>query len=155
MLCSSSSSSSSSNSISSSNSSSSSSNSSSSSSSNSSRSSNNSSSSSNSSNSTNSSISSSNSSSSSSSSSISLLSIRNICVFAAFPSESVARQPLNLTQRFAAFSCCLQNRPFPGLLRSSSPSGPLRIPVQCLFFHGLIPLPQRVTDRSQFSRSNF
>jgi hypothetical protein len=40
------------------------------------------------------------------------------------------------------------------LRRSSSPSGSLWIPIQCLFFNGFIPLPQSMTDPSPFSQSN-
>ena len=48
------------------------------------------------------------------------------------PSDSVARQPFNLDPCFATFSCFVQNSSFWGLLRCSSPSGPLRTPIQCL-----------------------
>ena len=41
----------------------------------------------------------------------------------------------NLALCFAVFSFFLQNGPFPGLLRSSSLSGFLQIPVQCMFFN--------------------
>ena len=65
-------------------------------------------------------------------------------------SDCVAHQPLNLAPYFASFYCFLQNGSFPGLHWSSSPSGFIRIPIQCLFFSGFIPLPQSLSDQSPF-----
>jgi hypothetical protein len=53
----------------------------------------------------------------------------------ASPSHSVARQTLNLPPCFAAFSCSLQNGPFPSLLLSSSTSEFLRVLIERLFFN--------------------
>jgi len=50
-----------------------------------------------------------------------LLGTQGICE--ASSSDSVARQPLNLTPRFTEFFCFLQNDPFSGLIRFSSPCG--------------------------------
>ena len=66
------------------------------------------------------------------------------------PFDTVARQPLNLPPCLAAFSCFVQK----GTLRSSSPFGSLRIPIQCLFLNGFIPFPQRMTDLPPCSHSN-
>jgi len=68
----------------------------------------------------------------------------------AYPSDCVAHQSLNLAPYFAAFYCFLQKGPFPGLHWSSSPSGFMRIPIQCLFFSGFNPLPQSLSDQWPF-----
>ena len=64
-----------------------------------------------------------------------LLWINDNCLHS--PSDPVALQPLNFDPCFASFSC-FQNGPFPGLISSFSPSGSLRITVQCLFFDGFV-----------------
>lgn len=43
---------------------------------------------------------------------------------------------------------------FPGLLRSSSPYDSLRMPIQCLYFNGFIPLPHSMADQSPLPHSN-
>ena len=70
------------------------------------------------------------------------------------PSHPVARQTVNFPPCFAAFYCFLPNGPFPGLLRPSSQSDFLRIPIQRSFFNGFTVLPHSVTDPPSFSRSN-
>ena len=77
-----------------------------------------------------------------------LLGAYGICE--ASPSDCVADWPLYLAAYFAAFNCFHQNGPFPGLHRSSSPSGFMQIPTQCLFFSRFSPLPQSLSDQSPF-----
>ena len=60
-------------------------------------------------------------------------------ICAAPPSDTSAHKPPNLPPCFAAFSYFLPNGPLPGLLRSSSPSGSLRIPAQSFVLNGFIP----------------
>jgi len=60
-------------------------------------------------------------------------------IFEAPPSDTAIHQPLNLSPCFAGFSCFLQNGPLPGLLRSSCPSGSLRISAQSFVLNVFIP----------------
>jgi hypothetical protein len=55
--------------------------------------------------------------------------------------------PANLVPLFATSFCLLKTGPFPGLLRSSSPSGSLRIPI-LLVFQWIYPAS------SEYDRSN-
>jgi len=85
-----------------------------------------------------------------SSSSISFRSVRKIGhLYNSSNSTVFPANPRNFAPRFASFSCFLRNGPFPDVLRTTS-FGSLWITIQCLFFIGLIPLLQIMTDPSPY-----
>jgi hypothetical protein len=82
------------------------------------------------------------------------LSIETQSTFEAFPPDSVARQTLIIALCFTAFSYFRQNGSFPGVLRSSSPSGSLRIPTQRFFCNTFFPVSQSTIFQLPFSVFN-